>query len=183
MVPFSAALVIVVLMSQLSIQSEDALDLKSGENFLQPLPPPESGWSVNRGETKNALVVEWTKGEGKDVFSVIFRSTAGGFPADEFRQISNQLGHDKCSPFETVDVTSEPINGFARSIWHDLCGGADGSLRTTLTLYITGKDAGYYVLRKWPTRASEEELKLWIAYFESISVCDTRKRRNAPCPQ
>jgi hypothetical protein len=101
---------------------------------------------------------------------------------DQFREINDRTGQNHCKEFQSETVLVGETNGYDRMTWLASCT-QDESAFTVLHQYISGRDSSYYIIKRWPGSPEDSEIKIWTSYFETISVCDTRRRRRAPCPE
>jgi hypothetical protein len=155
-----------------------------GENLLQPLPVPEEGWAMAQGRINGNEVVEWSRRKGRDRASTTIQQNTRDYSATRFHEISNQTGTNACAEFDSQVIIRTPVNGFDRMMWKASCRRTESdSLMTVLHLFIAGRDSGYYLTRTWLDEPDGESVDRWTEHFSSISVCDTRRRRGAPCPE
>lgn len=158
-------------------------ELHKGENLLQPFPLPEGQWIAAQSKQGRNELVDWVKPDTKDNVRTAVLRGQGGYSTDRFREINYQGGRESCKTFEGKVLDDTPVNGFSRSIWLGSCMHADGSASAALWLFISGNDSSYFVYRRWPGTPDEEAVTRWLTYLRSVSVCDTRARRDAPCPK
>jgi hypothetical protein len=154
-----------------------------GENLLQTFPIPEDGWEMARKEDGQEESVRWQRSEGKDRFITTVRRGSGNYPASRFRRASDDAGEANCKDFQSTTIDDTEVNGYERQMWKALCNRAERDPLVVLHLYITGRDSGYYLHRTWHGEPPESTLEEWENYLKSVSVCDTRARRKAPCPE
>ena len=154
-----------------------------GENLLQPLPLPEGPWKSTPSTQAKADIVDWRMAGDKDNSArTMINHDAGGKPAAGFRESNLGAGRRSCRAFGLKPLEASAVNGFERELFVDTCQRADGQWVTVLWLYIAGRDAGYSMHRKWMGVPDQAAIDRWVGYLKSVSVCDTRKRRKAPCP-
>lgn len=153
-----------------------------GENLLQPVPPPDLGWEVRQGVVEGDPVVEWRMPDDTQYLMARVRKTSGGSIPSRFRETFDNEGRKHCAEYDSTLVSDDPVNGFARSLWRVRCVRNDQSIDTFLHLYIGGRDSAYYLTHKWSGDPGEQSIHRWVTYLDSVNVCDTRRRRNAPCP-
>lgn len=157
-------------------------NLHHGENLLQPVPPPGEGWESRGGVVEGDTVMEWRMPDNSQYLMTRIRKGRGGYPAPRFREVSDDQGQKRCSEFDSNTISNDSVNGFQRALWQVRCTRSDQSVDVFLHLYIAGSDSGYYLLHRWsgdPPGGSA--IQQWVDYFDSVRVCDTRKRRKAPC--
>jgi hypothetical protein len=158
--------------------------LHRGENLQVPFPPPEEGWAVRSGTAGRDDVTEWIRAEGRQVFGIRVMHSLGEYPASRFRAASDTGARESCRSLTSRSFDEVEITGYATEMWLGECELlASGTTRSVLHLYIAGRDSGYYLYRSWEDRPTADQIETWASYFRSVLVCDTRSRRQAPCPE
>jgi len=174
--------VLSILLLSIGFASPPAFaQLHSGENLLQPMPLPEDQWTATQSTEGKMEMVTWTKADGGDRVKTIVMLGSGGYPVGHFMDVNFKGGRESCKSFESKVLDESPINGFGRALWLGNCTQPDGAMVAALWLYISGKDSSYALFRQWNGTPTAAALDQWVAYFKAVKVCDTRKRRNAPC--
>lgn len=176
------ALILITLLLFLSAASHAEVALHRGENLLQPMPVPGEGWEVSSREAGESRSVRWSHPESGESLTTTISSGKLESTA-RFREINDTTGRSHCDEFSTTTILEGKTNGFEREIWLAQCGQDDSDGFTLLHQIIAGRDSTYYLVKRWPAYPDEPELRSWVEYFETISVCDTRTRRQAPCPE
>gem|GEM_PF-2636404 len=153
----------------------------SGEMLLLPA-PPETGWTTRSASLANEEIAEWMKPETGDVAAARILRDKGQYPASRYKETTDSQAKSTCRSYGSRDLGSNMVNGYQHGMWIAECVlDVDKSI-TVLHLFITGRDYGYYLTRKWRGTPAREMLELWVNYFSSVSVCDTRQERGSPCP-
>jgi len=172
----------IMLLLYFSAASFAQSDLHKGENLLQPMPIPGDGWEVSSRDDGESRSVRWSHPtSGESLTTTI--SSGGSASTARFREINDSTGRSRCKDFSTRTILEGKINGFEREIWLAQCDQDNSNSFTILHQLIAGRDSTYYLVKRWPEYPNEPELNSWVDYFETISVCDTRNRRRAPCPE
>lgn len=153
-----------------------------GETLLMPLPPPEGGWTTRGATTGNEEIAEWVRAETGDVAAARILKDKGQFPAASYRAAKDAEGQGTCTSYGSREIAASQVNGYPFSLWIAQCGLDASRAITVLHLYITGRDYGYYLTRKWRGTPDNNILGQWVDYFGAVGLCDTRAERNAPCP-
>ncbi|HLS98300.1 MAG: hypothetical protein WDA10_11210 [Porticoccaceae bacterium] len=153
-----------------------------GETLLMPLPPPESGWATRSATLGNEEIAEWVRAETGDVAAARILRDRGQFPAVDYRAAKDAEAQGTCASYGSRELASNQVNGYPFSLWIAQCGLDATRAITVLHLYITGRDHGYYLTRKWRGTPNNDILGQWVDYFGAVGLCDTRAERNAPCP-
>jgi len=172
---------IVISLLLLSASATSQSELHRGENLLQPMRVPGKNWQVSRSTEPDSRSLRWSNSDtGQSLTTRIIDGGAGSI--DRFKEINDQTGQDRCSEFLSEIVLVGETNGYDRMTWLASCMQEQQSF-TVLHQYISGRDSSYYLTMRWPGSPDDSEVDLWKSYFETISVCDTRRRRRAPCPE
>lgn len=172
---------IVIAFIFLSSAASAQLSLHRGENLLQPMPIPGEGWEISSKIDDESRSIRWSHSvSGAHLTTSIYSD--GRASTTRFREINDDTGKDHCRQFESKTILTGETNGYSREIWLAECGMDSGKGFTLLHQVIAGKDSTYYLVKRWPETPGDHDLKPWVDYFETVSVCDTRKRRKAPCP-
>jgi hypothetical protein len=132
-------------------------------------------------QSRGGNIVEWRKENTRDRATTAVWNGSGGYPVARFREINYKTGRKDCATFAARLIEETPVNGYERNIWIGNCTHADGASTTALWLFISGKDSIYYFSRTWQGVPDAAAMDGWVAHFRSVKVCDTRRRRNAPC--
>lgn len=176
------ALTLSTLLFFISAASFAQSALHRGENLLQPMPIPGEGWEMSRRDDAESRSVRWSHPtSGESLTTTI--SSGGRMSTARFREINDSTGRRHCKEFSTTTLREGETNGFQREIWLAQCDQEDSNDFTLLHQFIAGRDSTYYLVKRWSEYPNETELDSWVEYFETISVCDTRPRRRAPCPE
>lgn len=153
----------------------------SGEMLLLPA-PPETGWTTRSASLANEEIAEWMKPETGDVAAARILRDKGQYPASRYKEVTDTQAMATCRSYGSRDIGSHMVNGYQHGMWIAECVlDVDKSI-TVLHLFITGRDYGYYLTRKWRGTPGREILEQWVNYFSSVNVCDTRQERGSPCP-
>lgn len=152
-----------------------------GEMLLLPT-PPESGWTTRSARVGNEEIAEWMKPETGDVAAARILRDKGQYPVARHKETTDAQAMATCSSYGSRNLGSNTVNGYQHGMWIAECAlDVDKSI-TVLHLFITGRDYGYYLTRKWRGAPGREALEQWVNYFGAVNVCDTRQERGSPCP-
>jgi hypothetical protein len=174
-------LIITISLLLLSASSYSQTELHRGENLLQPMTVPGENWQVSQSTDSDSRSMRWSNLEtGESLTTRII--DGGGGSVDRFREINDQTGQNHCREFVSETVLVDETNGYDRMAWLASCIQEQQSF-TVLHQYISGRDSSYYLTKRWSDSPEESEVEVWKSYFETVSVCDTRRRRRAPCPE
>lgn len=158
------------------------LPTERGENLLQPEPLPDGPWQRQEPFGNGTLMTEWQRADGEVAWLVVAPRESRASVEDVRLRIEQQLTQS-CSQSDSRVVGEAPVNGFERRIWLTQCRrSATEPAITAVHLYILGNEATYHLSREWSDPAAEGDVQAWLDYFGSVSACDTRRRRRAPCP-
>jgi len=176
------SLVLFITVICFTVASYAQSDLHEGESLLQPMPIPGDGWEVSSRNDGASRSVRWSHPtSGESLTTTI--SNGGRQSTDRFRQINDRTGRSLCDKFSTRTIQEGQVNGCEREIWLAECEQGNSNSFSILHQVIAGRDSTYYVVKRWPDYPGESELDSWIEYFLTFSVCDTRGKRQAPCPK
>ena len=151
------------------------------ENILLNLPIPESGWTFRSGKEKGDDVMVWSK--DREWLRVSILHGWGKQTPQKFRfGIDDAARNNLTSHFESTVLKEDFVNNYPMILWETDATLKDGTKAVSLFLYVEGNDAGYWVNRRWLEPVVPQAVKeLWINYFSTISVCDSRSAEH-PCP-
>lgn len=154
-----------------------------GEILLMAMPLPEMGWAVRNASNADEEIVEWVKAESGDAAAARILKNRGGFSADEYRRAVDQDALTACSPYGSREISASNEGPYPHRLWIARCSLDQTRTLTVLHLYISGRDYGYYLTRKWRGTPSDEALAQWVDYFADVALCDSRPERGVACPE
>jgi hypothetical protein len=163
-----------------SISSNQSEGLRD-ENLLMQLPIPGDGWINQSSKVGRETTSVWVKPNE----SLKLKISHG------VKRLNLQRTREKMSEFAQQDMVAQlkeqtlqegSVNNYPMLLWQTETTLKSGDQTVNLFLFIQGNDACYFMQRRWnyPT-VPPTELKLWIDYLKSVSVCDTRDPKH-PCP-
>lgn len=154
-----------------------------GENLMQTYPLPEGDWHARESATHNIQRVEWRRQSSPGSATTMILKRAGGMSPYSWYRDSNEGGHANCESFDNEIMDRSMVNGYERKMWRGECLREGGESVYVLHLFISGRDASYYLSRTWTEVPDPDSWDVWVEYMQGVSVCDTRVNRESPCPQ
>lgn len=155
----------------------------AGETLLLSMPLPESGWTVRNAVSPEEEIVEWLRADSGDAAAARILRNRGGLPPAEYRQAVDSEALGTCSPYGSREVSANDTGPYPHSLWIARCTLDLSRSLTVLHLYISGRDHGYYLTRKWRGTPPDAVLGEWVDYFTAVGLCDSRPERGVPCPE
>jgi len=170
-----------------------AFALTQGENFLvtqikgfkQGFIDKKNGMLMVEYVPQGETVQNWTEMHTVQIIYGI------KIPTDQFLARIGQGFKKGCDEVEAKYPTKGLVNGYQSEQIFFSCTKEKQTGKGSLTLFrvIQGNDSFYVIQRAWrgaPFKSdqmpiSNDKFKSWMAYMESVSVCDTRGKLH-PCP-
>ncbi len=155
---------------------------QSTERFNQKAPQPGAEWKGEQGTWQGKHpAAQFNHVSNGDVVISAMLDSMDDFPASDFRHATDGELSKGCSTWTSQSLDETPSGGYPRQIWFTQCD-RDGTSYPTLHLYITGKNAGYYVFYQWKERPDAATVEKWAGYMRELYVCDDKPGRGTPCP-
>lgn len=146
-----------------------------GENLLQGMP---AGYKVDyQDRLGDMLLVEMVpEHETVEDWSemVTTQIIFGGLPVttEEFYRNMASRWKATCEDAGEQLIKSGEENGYPFTFWLLTCRAQQSEF--TWFKAIKGNDSFYLVQKAWKWEPTEEEIKQWMPYFRSVTVCDSR---------
>jgi hypothetical protein len=150
-----------------------SLAVLSDENLLQKMP---AGYKIDFQAKQGTMVMtETVKNWTEMVTTQIFLGLKNATP-EQFQAFMAKRWLAACKEGQIAPVTGGEENGYAFSIWIQTCplNRSTGKPEKTWFKAIKGNDSFYVVQKAFRFAPSAAQVVLWMKYFRSVVVCDSR---------
>jgi hypothetical protein len=157
------------------------------ENLLQKLP---QGYKIDFQTKKGSMVMtemvpmaETVNDWSEMLTTQIFLGMKNATP-EQFQAAMKKTWLSACKDGEVAPITNGEENGYAFSLWVQVCplNPSTGKPEKTWFKAIKGNDSFYLVQKAFKFDPTEDQMRQWMQYFRSVLVCDSRLSERS-CPK
>jgi hypothetical protein len=156
------------------------------ENLLVDLPP---GYKADHEDRQGRVVLtemvpraesvaSWTEMLSAQIFLGLKTMTP-----DQYRLFLRRKWGEACKGATSSSITEGQENGYEFSLWVQSCPLNPATAKAEVTYFkaLKGNDNFYVVQKAFRYAPTLEQVKQWMDYMKTVTVCDTRLE-DRPCP-
>jgi hypothetical protein len=151
------------------------------ENLIMDLPLPNGDWVQRQEKEKGILNIIWKKNRSNDFAMTIIWYWEFMPSNTYYKDGSDNTSKDDCDIYSSTVISEQSSNGYQSMTWESICQQDDEDYTKILFKLIIGNDSSYLLKRLWSKEPKKYDWNVWLDYFKSVIVCDSRGDQH-PCP-